>query len=226
MDTVALSVQARSSDLSPRQIRAEGKVPCVVYGNEVKNTSLQCDYNQLHKAYAKAGESTLVELDMEGKKVPTIIHSIDFAPVSGRIVHVDFYAVNMKKEIEAHIPVRITGVSPAVRDSAGILVLVHDHLTVRCLPGDLPHDIEVNIDGLAAFYDNVTVGSVVLPKGVTVEGDPEAVLVTVQEPRQEEVVEAAPVAADAAAAGAEGAAPAAGAEGAAAATAEKKDAKK
>lgn len=224
MDTVALSVQARSSELSARQLRVEGKVPCVVYGNEVKNTSLQCDYNQLHKAYAKAGESTLVELDMEGKKVPTIIHSIDFAPVSGRIIHVDFYAVNMKKEIEAHIPVRITGVSPAVRDNGGILVLVHDHLTVNCLPGDLPHDIEVNIDGLAEYYDNITVGSIVLPKGVTVEGDPEEVLVTVQEPRKEEVVEVAP-AADAAAP-ADGAAPAAGAEGAAAPSAEKKDAKK
>ena len=214
MDMVALPTLARPSKVSPRNLRREGKVPCVVYGNEVKNTTLCCEYNQLFKVYVKAGESTLVELDMAGKKIPALIHTIDFEPVSGRISHVDFYAVNMKKEIEARVPVRLTGISPAVRDEGGVIVTVYDHLTVRCLPGDLPHDIEIPIDGLLKFNDSILVSQVKIPKGVTVKETHDTLVVTVQEPRKEEVI--VPVAAEVPAEG-EAAAGAVPAEGEAAA---------
>jgi len=210
MGMPTLSVQARSTSETPRNLRAKNTVPCVVYGNEMKNTAIQCDYNQLFKVYVKAGASTLIELDVEGKKVPSLVHDIEFDPISGRIAHVDFYAVNMKKKIEAKVPVRITGVSPAVKEEAGVLVIVRDHFTVHCLPADLPHDIEVNIDSLKAFRDTVLAGAVTLPPGVTIEESPEEVVVTVQEPRKEEVVE--PVVAEGAV---EGAAPVEGAEAAA-----------
>ena len=228
MDMAVLPTQARPADVSPRNLRREDKVPCVVYGNEVKNTSLCCNYNQLLKVYIKAGESTLVELDMEGKKVPVLIHTIDFEPVSGRISHVDFYAVNMKKEIEARVPVRLTGISPAVRDEGGVIITAYDHLTVRCLPADLPHDIEVPLGVLVKFDDSILVSQIIVPKGVTVKEAADTLIVTVQEPRKEEVIvpvaAAVPAEGEAAATPAEGEAAAApGAKPAAAAKPGKKE---
>ncbi|MBI3332368.1 50S ribosomal protein L25 [Candidatus Peregrinibacteria bacterium] len=188
MEMVKLSAQARRDKLTPRTLRAAGSVPCVVYGSEVKNLQIECPIMPLHKAFVKAGESTLIELDVAGKRIPVLIKDITFDPVSGRETHVDFYAVDMKKEIETTVPVRFEGEPIAVKELGAIFVASHDHVRVRCLPADLPHDLPVDVSGLAEFHDTVKVSALKLPKGVTVMEGPETVLATVQEPRKEEEI--------------------------------------
>ncbi|OGJ57829.1 hypothetical protein A2881_04430 [Candidatus Peribacteria bacterium RIFCSPHIGHO2_01_FULL_55_13] len=224
MDMVSLQTEARDAAIKPAVMRRNGKVPCVVYGSGTAHQTLTCDRNELNRVYTKAGESTLVELSVGGKKVPVLIHELDLDPLSGHIAHVDFYAVDMSKEIEAKVPVRFTGESFAVKDLGAIFVIAQEHVTVKCLPKDLPHELTADISGLKEFHDVITVGSLVLPTGVAIKDAPDTVVAVVQEPRAEEVVEvAAPVegavVAEGAVAGAEGA-PAA--EGAAPAKEEKK----
>ncbi len=215
MDSITLSATARDNKVKPKALRRAQQVPCVVYGTLEKTLHVQCAEKDLHKVFIKAGESTLVELDIAGKKVPVLFKEVTFDPITDREMHVDFYAVNMKEEIEAPVPIHVEGESPAVKSEGGILVLPQNTILVRCLPADLPHSLTINISTLAAFHDVITVKDLVLPKGVQVMETPETVIATVQEPRKEEVI--APVATDAAAAGAEGAAAgAAAADGAAA----------
>lgn len=217
---VPLSAQARDLSVAAKVLRRSGKVPCVVYGHETKSTPIQCDLQALYKAFVRAGESTLVELDMNSKKVPVLFKDITFDPVSSDPVHVDFYAVNMKEEIETKVPVTLTGESPAVKDLSAILLTPLSEVTVKCLPSDLPHQLEVSIVSLVQFGDTVHVKDIQLPKGVAILDDADSVLATVQEPRKEEVVVAAAPAEGAATA--EGAAAAPGAEGAAAPAADAK----
>ncbi len=213
MDMVKLAAEARDPAVSAKKLRRVGKVPCVLYGSDVKNTPLQCEAKALHGALVKAGESTLVELDLSGSKIPALFKDITFDPVSEREMHADFYAVNMKQEIETVVPIRLEGEAPAVKEEGGILVVVTNHLRVRCLPAHLPHDLPLSITSLAAFHDVITMKDLHVPAGVTVLDGPETVLVTVQEPRKEE--ELAPTPAAAPAEGAvEGAAAAPSAEGA------------
>ena len=226
MDMIPLTAAVRDPKVNPRVLRRQGQVPCVVYGHEARNMTVQCKESELHRAFAKAGESTLVSLEISGEKTPVLFKDVSFDPVSDREVHVDFYAVNMKEEIEASVPVHFEGVSPAVKDQAGVLVTPHDHVKVRCLPADLPHALTVSIESLVEFHDVVKVSDLKLPKGVKVMDAVETVLATVQEPREEEVIAPTPTEAaaleGAAAVTAEGAPAAAGAEGAAAAPEEAK----
>ncbi len=71
MDKVALKASPRTSDESLVEMRKKGKIPGIVYGN-TPNMMLQFDEVELRKAYVKAGESTLVELDADGKKLPVL----------------------------------------------------------------------------------------------------------------------------------------------------------
>lgn len=214
MDMVPLTASARDLSVAPKVMRREKKIPCVVYGHGLESTAVTCDLQALHKAFVKAGESTLVELDLNGKKVPVLFKDITFDPVSGYETHADFYAVNMKEEIETKVPVRIVGEAPAIKDLGAILVTPLLEVTVKCLPSDLPHELEVSIASLMQFGESVSVKDIQLPKGVQILEEGDIMLAAVQEPRKEEVVVvAAPteaVAADGAAAapGAEGAAPA------------------
>ncbi|MBU2213071.1 50S ribosomal protein L25 [Patescibacteria group bacterium] len=190
MNTVALTATARSPEQAAKHLRKTGQVPCVLYGNDIENTSLQCTHKEILKAYSEAGKSTLVELDTGSKKVPVLFHEIEFHPVSDKIIHVDFYAVDMKKEIEAQVPIKHEGEAPAVKELGGILITPRDHVTVKCLPSVLPHEILVNIEQLAEFGSTLTIADLQIPDGVKVAEDPGTVIATVQEPRKEEVIEA------------------------------------
>jgi large subunit ribosomal protein L25 len=236
MQMIQLQASARPTAGKANALRRSGKVPGVLYGNVDGTLLVSCEETALLRAYNKAGESTLVELDMEGKKVPVLFHALDLDPVTDRPAHVDFYAVDMKKEIEASVPVRLEGEAPAVKDLGAILVTPLDHVRVRCLPGNLPQFLTISISGLKAFHDTVTVASIPLPAGVAVLDAAGTVVVLAQEPRKEEEV-APPPAAEGAAAegaaaegataeGAEGAAPEGGKAPAAAAGKEKKEEKK
>jgi len=211
MGNVALTVTARSPEQVAKHLRKDGQVPCVLYGNDVENISLQCTHGEILKAYADAGKSTLVELDTGSKKVPALFHEIEFDPVSDKIIHVDFYAVDMKKEIEAQVPIKHEGEAPAVKELGGILITPRDHVTVKCLPTALPHEILVNIEKLEEFGSALTVADLQIPDGVAVSEDPETVIATVQEPRKEEEIIPEPVEGEE---GAEGSAEGEGAEGA------------
>ncbi len=203
-------------------MRRSAIVPGIVYGNVDTNVMIAMNEVELKKTYIKAGESTLVEIETDGKKIPVLFHAVDFDPVSDRMIHVDFYAVNMKEEVEADVHIRFEGESPAVKDLSAILVTALHEVTVKALPANLPHDLVVDLGKLVEFDSTITVADIKVPDGVTIINDLDEVIAIAQEPRAEKVEE--PVAAEgaegAAAAGAEGAAPA---EGDAAKEGEKKE---
>lgn len=207
MDAIRLSVTGRTQEENVKALRRHRVVPGVVYGNKMPNTLLKCGEQDLHRAYVKAGESTIVELELDGKNVPVLIHSVSFDPVTDRFEHVDFYALDMTKKVKTHVPLHLEGEAPAVKGLGAILVTVHNEVLVSCLPKDLPHHLPVDLTKLENFHDTITVANLMVPSGVTIEDSPQTVLITVQEPRavEEELpVAAAPAEGDAAAASAEG----------------------
>jgi large subunit ribosomal protein L25 len=128
----------------------------------------------------------------------------------------------MNEEVKANIPVVVVGTAPAVKNLGGILTTLKHDLEVKCLPSDLPKQIEVDVSGMETLHSSIHLSDVKVPSGVKLTGNPEEVIVTISVVKEEAVeapaAEAAP--------GAEGAAPAEGAaapaEGAAAPAAEEK----
>lgn len=207
-ESLALSVSVRTPEENVKTLRRSGEVPGIIYGNKFKNQTIKCQQKALHTTFVKAGENQIITIEVGGLKIPCLIHSVSFDPVSDAYEHVDFYAVDMTKKVTTRVPVIVEGESPAVKTQAGVLVTVHDELEVSCLPNDIPENFTVNISKLENFHDSITVAQLKVPGGVVIKTAPETVIVTVQEPRKEEVIEA-PIAA------VEGAIPA---EGEAAAT--------
>lgn len=231
MATITLTVAKRKTEEKAHLLRKAGDIPGIIYGNKMDAISIKCKERDLRVAFTKAGQSTLVEIDIDGKKIPSLVHAIAFEPVAGGYEHVDFFAVDMTKKVTAQVPLVLDGESPAVKELGGVLVTVHHTVTVRCLPKDLPRELHIDLSTLKELRDTVTVSKLSLPEGVTIEESPETVLIIAQEKRKEEVAEVVAVAPAegeaAAAAGAEGAAAgAAPAAGAAAAPAAKKEEKK
>lgn len=171
-----------------KNLRKMGLLPAILYGPKVKNTPLLLEYKEFEKILKNAGESTLINLEIEGekKKYLVLIHDLQQDPLTDQIIHVDLYQPDLEKKVTAWVPIVIKGEAPAVKNLGGILVRNLDEVEVKALPKDLPHQIEVDVSGLEKLHDEVLIKDLKLPEGVEILKDPDEVVVVVVPPKVEE----------------------------------------
>jgi large subunit ribosomal protein L25 len=185
-----------SITLSDRQVfgkkvkvlRREGFVPVHYYGSGIESLSLQAAGATLRKVVGDAGANIPVEVDVEGTAGSDIcfVREVQWHPVNGTLLHVDFMRVDLTERVIAEVPVVLIGESEAVRELGGVIIQPFQTLPVEALPLNMPKDVAVDITSLLMFGDAVRLGDIALSKDFTILRDDDDLLVTVQEPRVEE----------------------------------------
>ncbi|PIR70116.1 MAG: 50S ribosomal protein L25 [Candidatus Niyogibacteria bacterium CG10_big_fil_rev_8_21_14_0_10_42_19] len=190
-----LEIKAESRKITGKKVkslREKGVIPAVIYGYKTETESLSISGSDFLKVWAEAGESTLLELDIQGKKKNVLISDVQTDPVKDNPVHVDFLAVRMDEKITTNVPVEFTGESLAVKNLGGVLVKVLHELEVEALPINLPGEIIVDISSLSEIDSRITVADIIPPKDVEIKTNPEDVIVLVTEQEKEEEQATAP----------------------------------
>lgn len=190
---LSLKVELRDKKTKPDAIRQSGKIPAVFYGKKEKNTPIAIPKVDFLKVWKEAGESTVVALETPEGRVESLIHDVDYDPVTGSPRHADFYVFEKGHKVEIDIPLEFVGVAPAIKDLGGTLVKVLHELQIEAEPQNLPHNLTVDISSLATFDDQILAKDITLPTGVTLLEDPEVVIALVSAPREEKEEEAAPI---------------------------------
>jgi large subunit ribosomal protein L25 len=176
---VKLSVSARSriGGTVSNKLKKEGLIPAVIYGGKEDSLSLQVGARDITNVLSHAlGENILVELEIDNAGARSnrmaLIQEVQHAPLTGKIVHVDFHAVNMNEILHASVPIEPRGESIGVRSFGGILEQSLRSVELSCLPKDLPEVIYVDVSNLN-IGDSIHVKHLILPDGVTTreEGD-------------------------------------------------------
>lgn len=186
MKKISLKVQSRDSKENLKGLRREGFVPAVTYGNKKNSQDIKINTLDFKRAYDKAGENTVIEVDIDGKgKFDALIYDVQLDALSGEFVHADLFQVDMKKQVETDIPLEFVGVSPAVKELGGVLVKNVDFVEVKCLPGEIPHSLEVDLSLIKTFEDHITIGDLNIGEGVDLTSEKETVIASVTPPRSE-----------------------------------------
>ena len=181
-----LHVQKRDPKGSLAKLRTEGNMPAVFYGKKESSTPISVPRVEFLKAWKSAGESTVVTLKHGEGTVDTLIHDVDFDPVTGMPRHADFYVFEKGHKLEVSVPLEFTGIAPGVKDFGGLLVKVVHEIKVEALPTNLPHEIVVDVSGLTEIGSQILAGDIILPSGVTLVDGPEEVVVLISAPKAEE----------------------------------------
>lgn len=197
-----------------KKLRKEGFLPANIYGKAVKSLSVQVPYKEFEKVYKEAGETGIVDVEVGSEVRPSLIHNVQQDYYNHKLLHADFFQVNLKEKVTTMIKVFTIGEPKAVSDKLGLLLQPISEVEVEALPTDLPDKIEVNVEHLAEVNAQITVGEIKTPAGVTILTDAGQVVAKIGELISKEA--AAQAAAEAAAAEAAKAATAAPAEGVAA----------
>lgn len=175
-----------------RKIRKQGYVPAVVYGNKTKSQPISVEAVDFLKTVREVGRNGLISLEVEkGTKHQVMVHDLQMDPLKGDYLHIDFFEVDMSSEIEANVPVRLTGEARGVSEG-GVLSQLMYEITVRSLPADIPEEITLDVSSLA-IGDSIQIRDVRGNVPVQVVNEDEETVVTVQPPatEKEEETEAA-----------------------------------
>lgn len=191
METLAISAQTRERKRrKANELRNKGYIPGIVYGHKKENRNVKVGNLEFRKALRSAGKSTLIDLDIDGKSVgKVIINDYQTDPATDKIIHFDLYQVKMDEKMTATVPVRFVGESPSVKNEGSILVKSHSVFEIKCLPGDLIHDIEVDISKLEKIGDIIRVKDLKVSDKIEFLASPNVVVITVAPPRSEKEIE-------------------------------------
>lgn len=161
-----------------RRIRAEGKVPAVVYGLGGEPVSITVEWRPLRTALTTdAGLNVLIDLEVDGTTDLTIIKDMQRHPIRGDVLHVDFLRVDPDATIVVDVPILLEGEAKQVTDENGTVDQVLFALAVSAKPSDIPNELTVDISELT-IGDTIRVENLALPAGVTTDIDAEEAVVS------------------------------------------------
>ena len=181
--------RAEKGSASAGRLRRTGWFPAVVYGEGRPGLDIQLnEHDFVMMLRSHRSENMIVDLTVEGKDKPlkVMLKAMQHHPLTGRVIHVDFYEVSMTRKIEIDVPVKLVGVPTGVANEGGILEHVLRTLTVQCLPGDLIEEFSLDVADLH-------IGKTLRVRDVPVDAakykvmsDPDQVVAAVAAPRTEE----------------------------------------
>ena len=180
LDLQATSYEAvKKGDI--KRMRKEGKIPAIIYGHKEKSKRIYVLFQEFKKILdILKQEAVTLNLKVNGKKLLCVIKSIQHNPVTGELLHIDFQHIHKKEKIRASIPIHLIGIAPGIK-KGGIQDQHLYDVVVKCLPGDLPSHIDVDISSLD-LGQTIHLGDVELPE-VDFELPKESTIVSMLIPR-------------------------------------------
>jgi large subunit ribosomal protein L25 len=180
--TLKASRRDQSGKGAARKLRGTGRIPAVLYGHGDKNESLSLDAHELELLLAHiASGSTLISLDIDGRRTDVLIRELQRHPYKPEVMHVDFLQVHGDETLTLSVPIRLTGTPKGVMDDGGVLDQVLYELEIECLPRDIPEAVEIDISRLG-LGESLRVHDITFPNA-TILNDGDLPVASVLEPR-------------------------------------------
>ena len=180
---MSVVLKAEKRAVRPRSIRtklrAEGRVPSAVHGNKMENISFSVDAHELDKAIRENGLNAVFTLDLDGKKISTLLQDYQLDTFSREWIHAQFLAVDMNEEVEVEAELVLVGTSKGVK-AGGVLEQNIYTVMVSATPDKLPERVEVDITEMA-IGDSMVIGDLPKQDGFTIVTDAEEQICAVTE---------------------------------------------
>ncbi len=183
--TIAAEPRTPGGKGAARSTRRDGRIPAVIYGSGREPEPLMVssvDFEKLLKTVT--GSSTVIELEVGGEKVQTLIREIQRHPTRKRVTHIDFYEIHAGEAITVGVPLHLVGNPEGVRNAGGVLEQFLREVEVEVLPKDIPEVVDVDVTDLSVG-GSLHLSDIEIPNA-RILADPSTTICTVVPPRVEE----------------------------------------
>lgn len=151
-----------------KKLRREGILPANVYGKGIDSTAIQVKLSDFQAVFKEVGETGLIDLQVDGEKRPVLVKNMHQTFPHHIPLHVDFYQVNLKEKVKTMVPIVLLGEAKAVTEKLGLLLQTLSEVEIEALPAELPENIEISAENLAAVDEQISVEDLKAPAGVTI----------------------------------------------------------
>ncbi|MBN1635976.1 MAG: 50S ribosomal protein L25 [Deltaproteobacteria bacterium] len=171
------------------KLRRDGIIPAVVYGKGFDSIPVQIDAREFESVYKHLHTTSIINLKLGSKNIQVLIHSLQKDKIKDRILHVDFMKVVAKEPVTVEVPIVLVGISPVEELGVGKISQETISIHVKCLPADIPEEIEVDISQIQTKDDVIHVSDLNLSEKISLSSTQaeDAVIATVSLPRVAEV---------------------------------------
>jgi large subunit ribosomal protein L25 len=163
-----------------KHLRKEGQLPAHVFGKGLEAESVSVDGKVFLKTFKEAGATGVIDLKIGAEKIrPVMVRDIQYDPISGDPIHIDFYQVNLSVKVTVPVPLVLVGEDPeSVKLGENIVLQTVNEVQVEALPTDLVENIEIDITALKNVDDAISVGELKYDREkLNVLADPEEIVV-------------------------------------------------
>ena len=171
------------------KLRNEELIPAVVYAKNQENVNVQFTARDFEKVLRQAGTSTIITLDIDGEGKDVLIKDFQSHPYKNQFLHVDFQAIDQNETIRVTVPVVLVG-RDDLKAEAGVLVQNLETVEVECLPKYIPQTADVDVTDLE-IGENKTVADLDIfsNENIDVLEEEDAVICSLQEVSEEEIID-------------------------------------
>ncbi|MBM7650302.1 large subunit ribosomal protein L25 [Bacillus ectoiniformans] len=166
------------------QLRGEGNFPAIVYGKGVDSEAIYLSEGDFLKVIKEVGRNGVISLNIDGKSHNVILHDYQQDPIKNHIVHADFFAVDLSKEITSEVRVELEGEAAGSKEG-GVVQQPLFELTVTAKVSEFPESLSVDVSALE-IGDSITVGDIRSSHSFEINHEDDETVVSVLAPRVEE----------------------------------------
>lgn len=148
------------------RIRSSGHIPGVVYGYDIEPRTIVLDQREVNNILRNHGANVLLDLEIDGKKITSVIKELQRDPVNKQIIHIDFQSISFDKPIQATVPIILSG-RQLVEDSYSAIQHQLREVQIECLPQSIPESIEVSVKDLA-FGHPIKISDIEFAEEITI----------------------------------------------------------
>jgi large subunit ribosomal protein L25 len=187
-NVVAAEIREASGKGVARKLRAQGRIPAVVYGGKGETRSIHLDPTALSQVLHASGSglNTLIDLEIGGASDQVLVKALDRDPVDGGYLHADFFRIDLTQKITVAVPLHFTGKAAGLEDG-GILDHPVRELEISCLPSAIPEFIDVDVTSLG-LNQSLHVSDLATADGLEIKTDQALAVAICSPPAAEEEV--------------------------------------
>ena len=168
-----------------KTLRKDGFIPAVVYGGKLNSYPIAVREKDFMKVWKSVGESSVLELEIDGKKENVLIHDIAFDPIKDNPIHTDFLVVDMDKPVKVDVKINFVGESAAIKLGGSLVKIVHE-LHVEALPKNLPQEIWVDISILSEMGGSIKIEDIKISGDFKILNNSSDIVALIEAPKTEE----------------------------------------
>ncbi len=150
---VAKPREGKFNKNAARRVRVAGKIPAVLYGSGLEPVAVEVDPKQISRIlFSESGHNTIFDVEVAGHAAAkAMIVDWQREPIKDQLIHIDLKRIALDKALRVKVRVKLLGIPVGVKAAGGILDQVLREVEIECLPGDIPHHIDVDVSNLELF---------------------------------------------------------------------------